>query len=299
MSEIDTLQPENRLEHIWSTEAHEVKTKPGTVWARKKQLIPPPDLSDIEEKLELGRTFQEPIMRVWASRHKVDFQEADYAMYHPTVAMASHFDYIQSDKTRLFEVKNVGFHASRQFGEPGSDHVPIYYRDQCLHEATVHGIPAVTMVVCMAGQEIQHFDLQFSTDEMESHAKEMARFWAMVKTDVQPEDLPEEAIRQMYPVSRPSTVMATQAVLKAIGALKIYKANEKQIEEQVSQLRNTIVSYMGHNDTLADVDGSILATFKSAKGSKKFNMDRFKEENPSLYEMYVEDVQGSRRFLVK
>ena len=56
---------------------------------------------------------------------------------------------------------------------------------------------------------------------------------------------------------------------------------------------------MGENDTLADIDGSILATFKSAKGSKKFNMDRFKQDNPSLYEMYIDDVAGSRRFLLK
>ena len=60
-----------------------------------------------------------------------------------------------------------------------------------------------------------------------------------------------------------------------------------------------IVSYMQANDTLADIDGSVLATFKSAKASKKFNMDRFKTDNPSVYEMYLEETQGSRRFLLK
>ncbi|NDD55328.1 endonuclease, partial [bacterium] len=52
-------------------------------------------------------------------------------------------------------------------------------------------------------------------------------------------------------------------------------------------------------DTLLDLDNSVLATFKSAKDSTKFDMDAFKEAMPEVYERFLKPVQGSRRFLLK
>ena len=155
------------------------------------------------------------------------------------------------------------------------------------------------LVVCFGGETIQHFPMHYTDEEVDLHVKAMAKFWATVVEDIKPDNLPEEAIRAMFPVSRAATVMTTAAVQKAAQILAVVKEQIKTLEGQESQLRNSIVSYMGQNDTLADIDGSILATFKSAKGSKKFNMDRFKQENPSIYEMYLDEVSGSRRFLLK
>ena len=141
--------------------------------------------------------------------------------------------------------------------------------------------------------------MHFSDDEIDAHVQSMAKFWATVVEDVKPENLPEEVIRAMFPVSRAATVMTTATVQRAAQTLAVVKDQIKTLEEQESQLRNMIVSYMGANDTLADVDGSILATFKSAKAGKKFNMDRFKQDYANIYEMYLEETPGSRRFLLK
>lgn len=297
--ELDTLAPENRMEHVWSTEGFEALTDPGTVYARKLGLIPPPDLSDIEEQLSIGRNIQGFWMRFWASRKGVEFKEADYAMYHPTVAMASHFDYISADGSTLYEVKNLGQHQRKHYGEDGSDHVHPRYRIQCLHEAACHGIPNVTLVAAFGGQSVQHFPLQFSADEIDSYVKQIASFWAKVVEKMPPENMPEEAIRAMFPQSRAATIVTTSNVQQAVTTLAVVKSQIKELEDRESKLRNLIVTYMGQNDTLADVDGSVLATFKSAKSSRKFNMERFKKENPSVYEMYVDEVAGSRRFLIK
>ena len=296
--ELDTLSAENRKDHVWSTEAFTALTEPGTLWAKKKGLIAPEDLSGIE-KVQLGKVFEEPIMRAFAGRQGLSFKAADYAMYHPTVAMASHFDFISEDGRTLYEVKNLGVGQKKHYGDDGSDHVHPRYKAQTLHEAACHGLRDVVLVVCFGGETIQHFPLHFSDDEVDAHVKQMAKFWATVVEDVQPENLPEEAIRAMFPVSRAATVMTTATVQQAARTLSVVKEQLKTLEEQESKLRNMIVSYMGQNDTLADIDGSILATFKSAKPSRKFDSERFKKENPSLYEMYMNEVQGSRRFLLK
>ena len=297
--ELDTLLPENRLNHVWSTEAYDALTEPGTVWARKKQLIPPPDLSEIQEKLDLGRRFQAPIMAEFAAREGIQYSEADYAMYHPKVAIASHYDYISSDRTKLYEVKNLGIHQRKHYGESGTDHVHPRYEAQCLHEAACHGILDVTLVVCFGGEMIRHYPLSFSPDQIDHHVKTMAEFWAKVATDTQPENLPEEAIRALYPVSRPASIVTNAEIAKACQVLAKVKEQLKTLEDQESQLRNLIVSYLGVNDTLMDLDGSVLATFKSAKGSQKFDANALKEEMPEIYARYQKAVEGIRRFLLK
>lgn len=296
--ELDTLQAENRKDHVWSTEAFTALTEPGTLWAKKKGLIQPEDLSGVE-KVQLGKVFEEPIMRAFAARHGINYKAADYPMYHPQAPLASHFDFISADGRTLYEIKNLGVGQKKHYGDDGSDHIHPRYRAQTLHEAACHGLRDVVLVVCFGGETIQHFPMHYTDEEVDLHVKAMAKFWATVVEDIKPDNLPEEAIRAMFPVSRAATVTTTAAVQKAAQILAVVKEQIKTLEGQESQLRNAIVSYMGQNDTLADIDGSILATFKSAKGSKKFNMDRFKQENPSLYEMYLDEVSGSRRFLLK
>ena len=297
-SQLDTLADENRLSHVWSTESFDALTRAGYLWALKKGITKREDLSGIE-KIQLGNVFQEPIMRAFAGRKNLSFDAADYTMYHPKVAMASHFDYISEDRQTLYEVKNLGIQQKKHYGEDGSDHIHPRYRAQCLHEAACHGLRNVVLVACFGGETIQHFPLTFSEDEIDGHVQAMARFWATVVEDVRPEDLPEEAVRALFPTSRAATVIATENIRKASNALVLVKDQIKQLEDRESELRNMIVSYMQANDTLADIDGSVIATFKSAKASKKFNMDRFKTENPGAYEAYLEETQGSRRFLLK
>jgi hypothetical protein len=56
---------------------------------------------------------------------------------------------------------------------------------------------------------------------------------------------------------------------------------------------------MRDRDVLTAVDGSVMATWKSAKGSRKFDATAFREAYPQMYDQFVREVPGSRRFLIK
>jgi hypothetical protein len=69
----------------------------------------------------MGLVMQEPIMREFARRNQIAFKDADYALYHPREKwMASHFDYISEDGKTLYEVKNLGVHQRKKYGDNGS-----------------------------------------------------------------------------------------------------------------------------------------------------------------------------------
>jgi len=77
------------------------------------------------------------------------------------------------------------------------------------------------------------------------------------------------------------------------------KKQIKQLEEREEQFQTIVQTYMSDKATLASIDGSVLATWKNAKSSKKFDSKLFQSAMPDIYNQFVVEVPGSRRFLVK
>ena len=71
------------------------------------------------------------------------------------------------------------------------------------------------------------------------------------------------------------------------------------VETQEEALQTLITGYMGEHASLVTIEGHVLATWKNAKPTVKFDAKLFQESMPDLYEKYKVEVMGSRRFLVK
>jgi hypothetical protein len=111
---------EIRPNHIWAGDAGQIAAgKAGEVYMLKTGQKEPEDLSD-NEAVQMGLVMQEPVMRAAAGRWGLEFKDADYHLIHPKhTFLASHFDYISSDGKTLYEVKNLGHHQRKHYGELG------------------------------------------------------------------------------------------------------------------------------------------------------------------------------------
>jgi hypothetical protein len=56
---------------------------------------------------------------------------------------------------------------------------------------------------------------------------------------------------------------------------------------------------MANNAEIRTVDGTTLVTWKTSKSSNRFSADLFKQAMPDIYNKFVIEQPGSRRFLVK
>ena len=56
---------------------------------------------------------------------------------------------------------------------------------------------------------------------------------------------------------------------------------------------------LGERDTLVDLTGKPLVTWKQSKASAKFDVNAFKTDFEETYKAYLREVPGSRRFLIK
>jgi predicted phage-related endonuclease len=290
-----------RDQHIWSSDAGMIaEGKAGEVYLQKTGQKPKPNLDDVEA-VQMGLAMQEPIMRIAAGRWGWEFKDADYTLHHPKHNwLASHFDYISADGKTLYEVKNLGVHQRKKYGEDGTEMISEKYRAQCLHEQIVHeGVQNIILVVLFGGQELCHYPQNFTALEAEAHIRAMAEFWAQVQTKSYNPQTMADVVGDVYKVDDGESMVANAALETACNQLAMIKAKMKEYEEAEEGLKQMIQSAMGPKAQLKAFDGSVLCTWKTSKPSKRFSADLLKQALPDTYEKFVVEQPGSRRFLIK
>jgi predicted phage-related endonuclease len=86
---------------------------------------------------------------------------------------------------------------------------------------------------------------------------------------------------------------------QAIEQLKAVKAKIKELETFSEDWEVQIRNYMSDNSEIRSIDGSTLVSWKSSKSTKRFDATLFKSAMPDMYEKFVVESLGSRRFLIK
>jgi predicted phage-related endonuclease len=251
------------------------------------------------ENVKMGHVMQPVIGRLVQDRLKVELKDADYSMTHPREPwLRSHFDFISADGTVLVEAKNYGSHQSKKFDEDAGI-MPDADRIQCIHEATVHGVSTVYLAVLLGGQELKVIKVDVTPDMMLEHVQWCAKWWGFVASDTQPDPETVEQCKMSWPVSESLYALANADLETYCGQLALASRQRKDLEDYEDSLKLKIMKFMGSRDVLATMDGNVLATWKSAKSSQKFDAKAFQNAYPQMYDQFVREVPGSRRFLIK
>ena len=295
----DDFLPEVRNSAWWASDTRQVMNgKAVEVIMQKQGKIDPPDLSQIEA-VQMGHVMQPIIGRLAQDKLKMELKDADYPLTHPDHTwLRSHFDFISADGRVLVEAKNYNINTRNKFDVDANRIPPADYA-QILHEATVHRVDRVILAVLFGGQEFQTFDFTFTDEEKENLIKDMAIYWGHVKADTLPAPETLEATKLIYPKDNGQSITATQAMETAIALLKEIKGIVKQYEEKAEQIETAIRASMQDYADIVSINGETLVTWRAAKASKRFSSDLFKQSMPEVYEQFVVEMPGSRRFLVK
>ena len=291
--------PETRNSAIWSGDSRKVANgKANDVILTKLGLMDIPDLSHIEA-VQMGHVLEPVIGRLVQDRLKVELSKIEESLTHPKeVWLKSHFDFVgkQNGKTILVECKNYNMAVRNKF--EGTS-IPSADMAQLVHEATVFGVDTIYLAVLFGGQELFLQDFHITEEMKLDLIKNMAEVWARVLTK---DPLPPEStdqVKLMFPFSDDSSKTASHSVEMACAQLAMVKGNIKALKAQEEALQTLIQGYMGEKGSLFSLDGKVLATWKSAKASKKFDAKAFQSAMPDIYEQFVGEFPGSRRFLIK
>ena len=285
----------------WSTDSRRAMTgKAFEVVAEKIGKTERPDLSEVEV-VQMGLRMESTIA-AFASEELGELKPlGDAVATHPRYPwLKSHGDYIAADNSFLVECKNYNALHIHNYSEPGEPvRVPNADWAQFCHEAACFGVDTVYLCILFGGQRFRTFRLDFSEDEKEGQIQKMAKLWAMVETNTLPDPESAAQCRMAYPVSAEGVAIASLELEQAAKRLAGIRASIKAFEQEEDRLQTAIQRAMGDNAEIQTLDGRTLATWKSAKPSKRFSADLFKTAYPDIYESFVVEQPGSRRFLLK
>jgi len=273
---------------------------PYELWLEKIGAAPPPDLSD-NESVRFGALLEDVVAEEFARRRGVRVWRQRSTLYHRTHNfMFAHIDRRIVGAREGLECKTASVRMAKRWGEENTDEIPIEYWAQAAHYLAVTGYDGWHVAVLIGGNDFRMYYVPRDDEAIAALIERELAFWECVKTGVPPDPMTLEDVKVRWPSHiEAKRVNATPEIVDALARFKEINAQIKALEKEQEPLEIAVKSFMADAAELVDERGKVLCTWKQAKASRVFDKDRFAQENPELYERYLVERPGSRRFLVK
>lgn len=179
------------------------------------------------------------------------------------------------------------------------DSIPIEYACQVQHSLAVTGLTLAYVPVLIATRELRVYRMARDEELIDLLTERESAFWSMVEARTPPEPKTLEEMRLRWPRDDGSARVAPAEVLAALLDYRRARDEAASHEALADEAKTRVLAALGEAASLVDESGRTLLTYKSSKGSRRFDAEAFKAAHPELYARFQKDTPGSRRFLVK
>lgn len=216
--------------------------------------------------------------------------------------MIANLDGIRRDNAtpRLFEAKTA--RSGEDWGEPGSDEVPLAYLLQVQHYMTVTPFKLTDIAVLIGGNDFRIYTVEADRELQEMLIEAEAEFWHRVKANDPPPPVDLQDTRRRYgSLSAKGSVTAREEDLLTLERLRETRQLLSELGEAEDEAKARLMKVIGEaGDVLVHPStAKPLATWKLAKAPQRFDEEAFAREHPELHRKYIQPGTPSRRFLLK
>lgn len=239
---------------------------PLQVWESKRGLIGP---QEDNPSMEWGRRL-EPLVRQKYSDvtgRAVRLPELIRSGKYPF--MLASLDGITDDK-RIVEIKTAG--SLHGFGEDGTDEIPLPYVIQVQHQMIVSGYAIADVPVLIGGRDFRIYEVPEDKELQEMIIQKEAAFWQMVVDGTPPDPMNFEDVKRLYRRSEVREVTASAEVEIWVDGLRKIKKDLKILESNEEEIKFRIMENMKESDTLVDLKGNTLVTWRTGKPTKEYTV---------------------------
>lgn len=249
------------------------------------------------EAMSWGNILEEPVAREFSKRTGKKVHKVNALLRRKEMPwMGAHLDRRVVGENAILEVKTSGRRDG--WGESGTDDLPDQYLCQVLHYLAVTGAEVAYVAALLCGQELRIYTVPRRDDLIEAiEAKEM-EFWSCHVLPDEPPDVSNAAdAARAWRAERGKIEVASEEVIQDLKTLRVVREQIDEMKAEKERLELGIKTFMETADTLVDVDGAPLVTWKESV-SRRLDTKAFKAEHADLYEFFS-DESVSRRFLLK
>jgi putative phage-type endonuclease len=231
----------------------------------------------------------------------------DESIYvHPEYSfMSAHMDHFVLDgstsaPSRILECKTANPFSSGDWGEAGTDEVPLSYLCQCIWYMAITNLNRVDLAVLFGNSDFRIYAINRDLGLENTILQKARHFWnEHVLQDIAPPAQSEADCQTLFSKGDPKKSLEAQSeTLELSRRLALLNSEISTREEAISSIKQAIMSQMGEAETLT-YQGKVLATWKAPKPSYRLDSKRLELEYPEISENYKIPVQNSRRLVIK
>lgn len=268
------------------------------LYKRKVGELPEPDLSD-DPRVHFGQLLEPVIRDEFARRIGQRVIVPQQTLFHPSAPLLGHPDGWMPAINKGVEIKMADKYEAAEFGEEETDQVPLRYLIQCAGYMALTEADTWHLCVLIGGNDLRMYEIPRDRELEAALLAGVTEFWSHVEQRRPPEPETPEDVRLLWPKDIGTTVIASAEIADLCLQLAEAKLILKDADTRKEDLQAQIQNFMQDAAQLVDADGTLRATWKTAKSSDVFDAKRFAIDHPALYAEYLIERPGSRRFLLK
>lgn len=203
--------------------------------------------------------------------------------------MIAHLDrrVLNQDGGMFLEVKTAGkFADMNEWGEDGSDEIPLEYRAQVQHYLSVTGWKRADVAALIAGQDFRVYHIERDETKINRIIEAESEFWKRVTGKNPPEPKSVEDAIMRWPKDDGTTCIADDSVRNSIMTFNNLKTSIKELEEKLESEKKRIVSAIKEKTFLVDKNGNKLATWKE-QSRTSIDVKLLQEKEPELSKAFL------------
>jgi len=202
--------------------------------------------------------------------------------------------------SHLLECKTASPFNQSDWGDLGTDEVPMSYLVQCLWYLAITNLERCDVAVLFGNSDFRIYEVYRDQELEEIIIEKAVAFWNdYVQADTPPPAQCESDYQHLFKKEvTGKSVEADPSVCELTTKLQLLNSEIKSKELEISQIKQTIMGQMGEAELLT-YQGKILATWRSPKQSYRLDSKRLENEHPELIPQYQVPVQNSRRLVIK
>jgi putative phage-type endonuclease len=189
------------------------------------------------------------------------------------------------------EIKTVSPFKAADWGELGTDSIPVYYTAQAQHGMMIKGASVCVFGVLIGGDDFRIYRVE--RDELVIAAIRAAevKFWREhVETLQPPPPMDAEDVARLFPRDIGTAVEADTNALIAVNELRELNVEAGEIERRIDGCKESIKRAMGDAARLT-LNGKDLATWKS-QSARRFDQRAFQAAHADLFEQFIKTTES-------
>jgi predicted phage-related endonuclease len=201
---------------------------------------------------------------------------------------------------RILECKTANPFATGEWGEAGTDQIPMSYLCQCIWYMAITEIGRADLAVLFGNHDFRIYEITKDVELENLVIQKAEHFWHQyVLKDIPPPTNNEQDCQILFNKGDSTkTIQGSHETLGLTKRLHFLNSEIATYEKEISGIKQVIMNQMGAAETLAFED-EVLATWKSPKPSNRLDTKKLELEHPELCANYKVPIQNSRRLVIK